>query len=167
MQKCVFRVYFHTWKNMWLGCFLCVHGRAWYPLLPFEWPPGLSTSAFEPHQIDVKHLHSTFVSPKVAFVLYDELNPDVNWSKIWIHFVWHINKGINRGGGHLYFRLDIILVKGLSKHNLNAYFSGMKIDPKYAFLHAFFLIWASCPFQNLSIWPKTYLFFQFCTFLHP
>ena len=34
------------------------------------------------------------------------------------------------GGGHLYFRLDIILVKGLSKHTLNTYFSGMKIDPK-------------------------------------
>ena len=32
-------------------------------------------------------------------------------------------------GGHLYFRLDIILVKGLSKHTLNTYFSGMKIDP--------------------------------------
>ena len=45
-------------------------------------------------------------------------------------------------GGHLYFRLDIILVKGLSKHTLNTYFSRMKIDPKYAFLHAFFLI---CP----------------------
>ena len=43
----------------------------------------------------------------------------------------------------------------------------MKIDPKYAFLHAFFLIFPSCPFQNLSIWPKTHLFFQFCTFLHP
>ena len=39
-------------------------------------------------------------------------------------------------GGHLYFRLDIIRVKGLSKHTLNTYFSGMKIDPKYAFLHA-------------------------------
>ena len=35
----------------------------------------------------------------------------------------------------------------------------MKIDPKYAFLHAFFLICVSCSFQNLSIWPKTYLFF--------
>ena len=54
-------------------------------------------------------------------------------------------------GGHLYFRLDIILVKRLSKHTLNTYFSGMKIDPKYAFLHAFFLICVSCPFQNLSI----------------
>ena len=45
-----------------------------------------------------------------------------------------------QGGGHLYFRLDIIRVKELSKHTLNTYFSGMKIDPKYAFLHAFFLI---------------------------
>ena len=48
------------------------------------------------------------------------------------------------GGGHLYFRLDIILVEGLSKHTLNTYFSGMKIDPKYAFLHAF-------SFMNLSV----------------
>ena len=31
------------------------------------------------------------------------------------------------------FRLDIILEKGLSKHTLNIYFSGMKIDPKYTF----------------------------------
>ena len=54
-------------------------------------------------------------------------------------------------GGHLYFRLDIIVVKGLSKHTLYTYFSGMKIDPKYAFLHAFFLICRSCPFRNLSI----------------
>ena len=54
-------------------------------------------------------------------------------------------------------------------HNstLITYFSGMKIDPKYAFLHAFFLICLSCSFQNLSIWPKTHPFFQFCTFLHP
>ena len=43
-------------------------------------------------------------------------------------------------GGHLNLKLDIIRVKGLSKHTLNTYFSGMKIDPKYAFLHAFFLI---------------------------
>ena len=42
-----------------------------------------------------------------------------------------------------------------------------KVDPNYAFLHAFFLICPSCPFQNLSIWPKTHPFFQFCTFLHP
>ena len=43
-------------------------------------------------------------------------------------------------GGHVYFRLDIILVKGLSKHTLITYFSGMKINPKYVFLHPFFRI---------------------------
>ena len=43
MQKRVFRVYFHKLINMWLGCLLCVHGRAWYPILPFEFPPGLKT----------------------------------------------------------------------------------------------------------------------------
>ena len=33
------------------------------------------------------------------------------------------------GNTCIYVRLDIILVKGLSKHTLNMYFSGMKIDP--------------------------------------
>ena len=42
-----------------------------------------------------------------------------------------------RGGGHLYFRLDIIFVKWLTKHSLNMYLSVMKIDSKYAFLHRF------------------------------
>ena len=55
------------------------------------------------------------------------------------------------GGAHLYFRLDIILVKGLSKHTLNMYFSGMKIDPKYAFLHVYVFNLYACLFQNLSI----------------
>ena len=88
-------------------------------------------------------------------------------------FYTHYKEAITRSpvfvaqGSQLYFRLDIILVKGLSKHTLNTYFSGMKIDPKYAFLHAFFLICVSRPFQNLSIRPKTYPFFQFCTFKHP
>ena len=68
------------------------------------------------------------------------------------------------GGGHLYVRLDIILVKGLSKHTLSMYFSVIKID---AFLHAFPLIYPSRPFQNLPLWPKTHPFLQFCTFLHP
>ena len=47
-----------------------------------------------------------------------------------------------RVGGHLYFRLDIIRINGLSKHILSTYFPGMKIDPKHTFLHAFFLIFA-------------------------
>ena len=48
------------------------------------------------------------------------------------------------GGGHLYFRLDIILVprkRTFKTHPINMYFPGMKIDPiKYAFLHAFFVM---------------------------
>ena len=67
--------------------------------------------------------------------------------------------GGGRGHGRLYFRLDIILVKGLSKHTLNMYFSGMKKDPKYMFLHVFFLICPSPPFKNLSLWPETQTFF--------
>ena len=45
------------------------------------------------------------------------------------------SRGAHQGGGgeHLYFRLDIILVKGLSKRTLNTYFSDVKIDPKYVF----------------------------------
>ena len=70
-------------------------------------------------------------------------------------------------GGHLYFRLDIILVKGLSKHTLNTHFSGMEIDPKYTFLHDFSLICLLCSFQNLSLWQKNTPFFSnfahFCT----
>ena len=71
------------------------------------------------------------------------------------------------GGGHLYFRLDIILVEGLSRHTLNMYFSCMKIDPKYAFLHAFFLIFPLRLFQNLSIWSKTQPFSSFTRFCIP
>ena len=63
----------------------------------------------------------------------------------------------------MYFGMDIILVKGLSKHTLNTYFSGMKINPKYAF----FLICPSRPFQNLSLWPKTHPFSNFARFCTP
>ena len=47
------------------------------------------------------------------------------------------------------------------------YFSGMKIDPKYVFLHAFFLICLSCPFQNNCLYDQKHTFFpnfaRFCT----
>ena len=59
------------------------------------------------------------------------------------------------GGCTRMARGGIRLVHGLTKSTLITYFSGMKRDPKYAFLHAFFLIYLSCLFQNLSIWPKT------------
>ena len=64
------------------------------------------------------------------------------------------------GGGTQMARGGIRLVHGHTKSTLIMYFSCMKIDPKYAFLHAFFLICLSCPFQNLSTWPKTHPFFQ-------
>ena len=71
-------------------------------------------------------------------------------------------------GGHLYFGLDIILVKRLSKHTLNTYFSGMKIDPKYAFLHAFFLNLCVMSFPKFVNLTQNIPFFsQFCPFLHP
>ena len=77
------------------------------------------------------------------------LNPnnDISYyaSKWWILFVLFIlyfcmDQAMSRGvsqGNHLYFRLDIIIVKGLSKHTLSTFFSGTKIDHKYVFLNAF------------------------------
>ena len=62
-------------------------------------------------------------------------------------------------GATRFAREGIRLVHGLTKSTLITYFSGMKIDPKYVFLHAFFLICLSCSFQNMSIWPKTHPFF--------
>ena len=63
-------------------------------------------------------------------------------------------------------RGGIRLVHGHTKSTLITYFSGMKIDPNYAFLNTFFLICPSCPFQNIYIWPKTHPFFpifaRFC-----
>ena len=75
-------------------------------------------------------------------------------------FLWNQSETINPGvGGTRMARGGIRLVHGHTKSTLITHFSGMKIDPKYAFLHAFFLICLSCPFQNLSIWPKTHPFF--------
>ena len=71
------------------------------------------------------------------------------------------------GGATRMARGDIRLVHGLTKSTLITYFSGMKIDPKYAFLHAFFLICLSCPSQNLLYMTKNTPFFsnfaRFCT----
>ena len=63
------------------------------------------------------------------------------------------------GGATRMARGGIRLVHELTKSTLITYFSGMKVDPKYAFLHAYFLICLSCSFQNFSIWPKTHPFF--------
>ena len=75
--------------------------------------------------------------------------------------------GARGGGATRMARGGIRLVHGLTKSTLITYFSGMKKDPKYVFLHAFFLICLSCSFQNLSIWPENTPFFsnfaRFCT----
>ena len=64
-------------------------------------------------------------------------------------------------------RGGIRLVHGLTKNTLITYYSGMKKDPKYAFLHAFFLICLSCSFQNLSRYDQKHTLFsnfaRFCT----
>ena len=52
---------------------------------------------------------------------------------------WRYKSSFQSPRWNLYFRLDIILVKGVSKHTLNTYFSGKKIDPKYAFFACVFL----------------------------
>ena len=73
------------------------------------------------------------------------------------------------GGDHSNGKRGIRLVHGHTKGTLITYFSGMKIDPTYAFLHAFFLICLSCPFQTSLCDQKHTLFFPilhfyfFCT----
>ena len=55
------------------------------------------------------------------------------------------------GGGHSNCKRGYQARPWTHKKHPNHIFSGMKIDPKYAFLHAFFFICLSCSFQNLSI----------------
>ena len=76
---------------------------------------------------------------------------------------------VHLGGGHLYFRLDIILIKGLSKHILNMYFFRYENRP-YIHVFSYFFFWI---FLNLSIksfpkfvnMTKNTPFFQFCTYI--
>ena len=94
--------------------------------------------------------------------------------KIW-HLVFQSTitysdcKGPGGGGeeGTRMARGGIRLVHGLTKSTLIAYFSGMKIDPKYAFLHAFFLICLSCPFKKFALYDQKHTLFpnfaRFCT----
>ena len=85
---------------------------------------------------------------------------------MWLIATHHISSLLG-GGSTRMARGGIRLVYGLTKSTLITYFSGMKVNLKYAFLHAFFLIYLSCPFQNLSIWPKTRPFFPVLHFFGP
>ena len=89
----------------------------------------------------------------------ENISSSVAWSLY--HDIWA--RGCTRMA-----RGGIRLVHGLTKSTLITYYSGMKKDPKYAFLPAFFLICLSCSFQNVSIWPKTHPFFpNFARFCNP
>ena len=99
----------------------------------FHWRLSLSTVH--------KHIPPTPESYKTRWLLKDRQTP----------------------GGHSNGKRGYQARPWAHKKHPNHVFSGMKIDPNYAFLHAFFLICPSCPFQNLSIWPKTHPFFQFFT----
>ena len=115
------------------------------------WNTGTNASILlkSARQVAVAPGHSNLNSKMVAVWIESRL------SLLWLWFL----SNLKPGGGHLYFRLDIILVKGLSKHTLNMYFLGMKIDPKYAFLHAFFLNLSAMYFPKLVNMTKNTPFF--------
>ena len=69
---------------------------------------------------------------------------------------------VHAPGGHLYFRVDIILVKGRSKLALSTYFPNMKIDPNYTFCMFFFPYFFSIMFFPKFVkMTKTHPFFIF------
>ena len=78
--------------------------------------------------------------------------PAWNFCRIIEYLTWVVRctvASLAPGGGALEWQNR--LVHGLAKSTLITYFSGMKKDPKYVFLHAFFLVCQSCSFQNVSI----------------
>ena len=70
-----------------------------------------------------------------------------HFSRFFTAWSQNILGGKRTWGENRMARGGIRLVHGHTKSTLITYFSGVKIDPKYAFLHAFFLI---CP----SSFPK-------------
>ena len=71
-------------------------------------------------------------------------------------------------GWHSNGKRGIRLFHGHTKSTLITYFSGMKIDPKYAFLHAFFLNLSVMSFPKFIYMTKnTPLFSNFARFCTP
>ena len=58
----MFRVYFHTWKNTCLGCFLKVVLRGWYPPWNTSGPPGKLTS----EDTGLVYYYRNYVFPQCA-----------------------------------------------------------------------------------------------------
>ena len=87
----------------------------------------------------------------------------------WVFMYKNLGSGRGGGYGHLYFWVDIILLKGLSKHTLSMYFPSMKIDSNYAFLLVFFfpLIFSIRVFPRICKHDKKHILFSnfvwFCT----
>ena len=75
---------------------------------------------------------------------------------IWLRNLWKADLWFLALGGHSNGKRGIRLVHAHTKSTLITYFSGMKIDPKYAFLHAFFchVLSKICLYDQ-----KTHLFF--------
>ena len=71
------------------------------------------------------------------------------------------------GGGTRMARGGIRLVHGHTKSTLITYFSGMKKTLNTRFACIFLNFCPSCPFQNLSICPKTHPFSNFARFCTP
>ena len=63
------------------------------------------------------------------------------------------------GGGTLVYQAGYYPRKRTFKtHPKHVFFRNESRPYKYVFLHALFLICLPCPFQNLSIWPKSHPF---------
>ena len=71
------------------------------------------------------------------------------------------------GGGALVFQAGYHPPKRIFKTHPKHIFFRYENRPLNMFLHAFFLNCASRPFQNLSMWPKTYPFSNFARFCTP
>ena len=117
----------------------------WYNLLS-PWP----TDQFEPCLIIILCLNEHWwcaVKLKTISQLINDIIPGTTCISGWI---------------------SLILVKGLSKHPLNTYVSGMKIDLLRVFACAFVIITLSVmSFPNFVTMTKSTSFSLFCTFLHP
>ena len=80
-------------------------------------------------------------------------------------YAYQGNGGQPRGGGPLVFQAGYHPRKRTFK--THPYFSGMKIDPKYAFLHAFFSIFHHVLFKICQYDQKHTLFSNFVRFCTP
>ena len=97
---------------------------------------------------------------RITKMIYSSKNDNCHGHHLLSCMLIHVLYG---RGVSLVFQAGYHPRKRLSKHTLNTYFSGMKIDPKYAFL--LICVMSFPKFVNMA--KNIPFFFQFCTFLHP